>query len=845
MSPRVSLREYLSLFLVALSWVLSLRDVAFAQSQFAPGEDFYEEVVLKDLPISTAIAFAPNNRAYIALKVGIVKTVQDGIVLSESFIDLSAIVNKVTDRGLLGLAVDPDFPSKPYLYLSYVYDPPGVLPDVGDPRLIQIARVTADAAKDYRVALPDSLEVLVGKNSVEGAMAPPVPLGDPNIPERASCMTDLTMDSDPIEDCIPNDYTSHSAGTLLFGTGRVLFASIGDGADYTQPTRVALRTQNLDSLSGRVLRINPDTGDGIPGNPWFDPSRPRANRSRVWMYGFRNPFRITVNPSNQQVFVGDVGTSYYEEINVGKGLNFGWPCYEGGFTERSQLEGEATTSKQQVGYSVDPRTVDFCSKMYAEGQGAVRKPIYTYRHPYDETGKDLGASVTGLAFYSGDSYPQKYKGSLFFADYAQKFIKYLTFDNTGRPTIHDFALEAGSNLGAVQLTVGPDTNLYATYIDLKMRTSQVRRFRAKTAIDSPPVVRASIAPSFGDVPLVVTGDASQSFDVDGGDLAFSWDFGDGTVYTGAQAQHVYSRPGTYTVRVTVSELGASYQQSSEVFTVRAGARKPIADIVSPPEGSTYRIGVPISLEGSVEAAGNPNVTSSWTILQIHNEHTHLVNEISAQRGLVVPEEHSDNTSYELCFVVSAGQGLEDQKCRRILPETSAYLFASSPPGASIVYLDEDKEVVAPYQANPIVGSSQSIIASQFHAGRTFIGWSDGLKMLARSFIALSQPQSLTALYQNLAPVAVISRPIALRGARERSRGQFVFDASGSIDPEGEALTYAWRFSDGGRMTGVLAKKSFKAAGRYRVRLTVRDALGASSTARSSLTVRSKRGRQAR
>ncbi len=845
MWARVHSLIHLYVFWIVLGFALLSSGSVMAQSEFAPGEDFYEEVVLKDLPISTAIAFAPQNRAYLALKIGVVRTIQDEVLLSEPFLDISAMVNKATDRGLLGLAVDPDFPSKPYVYLSYVYDPPGAAPDVGDPRLIQIARVTADAAKDYKVALPGSLEVIVGKNSVLENMAPPVPDGDPNIPERASCMTGLSMDGDPIEDCIPNDYPSHSAGTLMFGHDRVLFASIGDGADYTQPNRVGLRTQNLDSLSGRVLRINPDTGQGISGNPWFDPARPGANRSRVWMYGFRNPFRITINPLNEQVYVGDVGTSYYEEINVGKGLNFGWPCYEGGFTERSQLEGEATASIPQVGYSVEPRTVDFCSAMYAQGQGAVRKPLYTYRHPYDETGKDLGASVTGLAFYFGDSYPATYRGSLFFADYAQNFIKYLTFDGAGRPTAHDFALETGSNLGAVQLTIGPDTNLYATYIDLKTRTSQVRRFRARVGGNSPPVVRAEVSPLFGDVPLVVTADASKSFDSEGQSLSFSWNFGDGSSATGAQTQHVYSKAGNYTVTITVKELSAPYQQSSDSFTVRAGVRAPIAHIISPASGSTYRIGVPVALEGQVDSAGNANVTASWNILQIHNLHTHLVNEINSQRASFMPEEHTDNTSYELCFVVSAGEGLEDQECQRILPQTSAYLFASSPPGASIVYLDEEKEVVAPYQAYPIVGSSQSIIASKLHAGRSFVGWSDGILSRERSFTTKNQPWAFTAVYRNLAPKAVISPALTSRGARAKAQRQYVFDASNSIDPEGEALTYSWRFSDGGRAAGSVAKKRFKADGRYRVRLTVTDALGAASTARTTITVRGKSSRRAR
>lgn len=162
-------------------------------------------------------------------------------------------------------------------------------------------------------------------------------------------------------------------------------------------------------------------------------------------------------------------------------MNFGWPCYEGGFLDRAQIEGEATSSVEQVGYRVHPRTIDACQAMYAFGQSYVRKPLFTYRHTYDATGKDLGCSITGLAFYEGTDYPSRFQGSLFFADYAQKFIRYLTLDPNGHPTMHEFAKEVGSNLGAVELLSGPDKNLYAVYIDLKSRTSEVRRFRPLNA----------------------------------------------------------------------------------------------------------------------------------------------------------------------------------------------------------------------------------------------------------------------------------------------------------------------------------------------------------------------------
>lgn len=842
MLGRISSQVLFLQWCVFVAWCALGNTAAIAQSQFAPGENFVEEVVLRDLPITTAMAFANPDRAYLALKVGIIRVVNNGQLLPTPFLDIQPIVNKTTDRGLLGIAVDPSFPQRPFIYISYVYDPPGSVVDSGDPRVIQIARVTADASKDYAVALPNSLEVIVGKNSTIDNIAPPVPPGDPNIPERASCMTGLTMDGEPIEDCIACDATSHTAGTLIFGANRTLFASLGDGADYSGPTRVGVRSQNLDSLSGRVLRINPDTGRGLADNPWYDPAKPSSNRSRTWSYGFRNPFRITLKPKSGDAFVGDVGTSYYEEINNGKGANFGWPCYEGGFLDRQQQEGEATASTRQVGYRSHPRTIDFCNQMYALGQDVVRKPLFTYRHPYDENGKDLGSSITGVAFYEGTVYPERYRGALFFADYAQKFIRYLVFDENGKPTANNFAKEVGSNLGAVELFSGPDKNIYAVYIDLKTRTSQVRRFKAVGGGNSSPVVKASVSPSSGAVPLVVNALASQSYDPDGQSVSFLWDFGDGTTSTDADAQHVYTKPGTYEVTVTVKETTAPFASSRDTFTVRSGQKKPVAKILAPTAGTKFEIGKQIQFSGTAETDTPEKLELSWSVLQIHNEHTHLVNEVEGAQGSFKPTEHSDNTSYELCLNATVGEGLSDQACTTLPPQTAPHIFKSEPGGATISYLDEELDVATPYIANPIVGAEQTIRAPSQFAARTFVGWDDGNVNPVRSFVARAVSTSFTAVYRNAPPKLVVAQGALKNSQRKRL---LLLDAGNSKDPEGEPLTYSWRFSDGRKFTSPTVRRSFPRDGRYTVTLVVKDSIGAETHTRRVITVSKKKGTRLR
>ena len=815
---------------IAILLCVAYSKAARADSEFASGERFIEEVVVQGIPISTAIAFAPDSRLFVALKDGGVRVVQDGKLLPTPFIDLSLIVNKSVDRGLLGIAVDPRFPQKPYVYLSYVWDPPGFTRDGKDSRLIRVVRYVADAAQGYNVAVPGSEEIILGKNSLPEFIAPP-PVGtEVSSPERASCMTGFTMAGSPIQDCLPSDSLSHTAGNLMFAADGTLLASFGDGANYDYPSQVAFNAQNLDAMSGRIVRVDPDTGSGVPGNPFYDAAQPDANRSKVWSYGYRNPFRFTVNPANGQVYAGDVGTSYYEEVNAGKGANFGWPCFEGGFAERAQQEGRATINERQVGFKRAPSTIDFCNAIYAQPPSTLTAPLFTYRHPYDATGKDLGSSITGTAFYSGTSYPSKYRGALFFADYARLFIKYLTFDANGTPTVHEFAKETGSNLGAVQLISGPDTNIYAVFLDLKTRTGAVRRFRPIIGVNNPPTPKVLVDPLYGSVPLVVSFSSAGSADVDGQPISFAWDFGDRQSSTEPNPVHVYTQIGTFQATLTVTEATAPFATSSKSVTIRTGVTPPVAFIDTPDDSIRYEIGKPISFSGHAEPASGVELT--WLILQRHNLHEHLVAEVTGSSGSFTPEEHCDNCGYELCLSAKGQGELIDQKCRPVPPLTVDYTFASSPPGATIAYIDEEKEVLAPYVAHPIVGSRQTISTATVWAGRTFTGWSDGVKDAARSFIVEAVPQVFTANYENRPPKV----KVGLVRARAASSRSVRLSARGSIDPEGEPLRFSWRFSDGKLLRGPSITRQFRRSGRYTVTLTVSDRLGAKAMYRATIGV---------
>ena len=204
-------------------------------------------------------------------------------------------------------------------------------------------------------------------------------------------------------------FSSHSVGHLAFGSDGFLYVSGGEGASWANadwgqfggsfsnpvtpqnpcgdpPGRVgvantsptgrggALRSQSPRRpageprlLNGTLLRLDPDTGAGVPGNPLYNAGAPSSNASRIVAHGFRNPFRFTMRPGTSEVWVADVGWGRYEEINRVPNAttlsNFGWPC----------LENQTHLSSY--------RDLDMCQSLYADTSStAPRNPYFAYEH---------------------------------------------------------------------------------------------------------------------------------------------------------------------------------------------------------------------------------------------------------------------------------------------------------------------------------------------------------------------------------------------------------------------------------------------------------------------------------
>jgi glucose/arabinose dehydrogenase len=380
---------------------------------------------------------------------------------TQNFIDITGIVNSgANDRGLLGIELHPNFGfgagQSPYVYLSYTYDPPELAQDTSNNRPSRLSRFTAQLVNGNLVVVPGSEVILLGKNSLaqytqDIDSTPDTPATQGRQPSGIATGTwnfnTNQLDGTWVEDYIIGDSQSHSIGDVQFGPDGNLYVTIGDGTSYNYADKRAPRVQDVNNLSGKMLRINPETGEGIADNPFVEGGDLTSNRSKVYQLGFRNPFRFTFTPDstagNVKTIVGDVGWFSAEELNTGgKGGNFGWPYFEG--------------NGKTVAYNGFGGANDFYNSV--AGQTAF-KPIYSYRIP--NTGNAIVSGSGGLYQGGGD-----FKDTFFVGDASRGVVNALSFNTAGDPGsgVKEVLSVATNLFGVVHLTTAPDGSLYYVQI---------------------------------------------------------------------------------------------------------------------------------------------------------------------------------------------------------------------------------------------------------------------------------------------------------------------------------------------------------------------------------------------
>jgi glucose/arabinose dehydrogenase len=301
-----------------------------------------------------AIRNAGDDRLFIVERAGRIKIINsNGSINGTPFLDIDSIVdnsiNPGQEGGLLGLAFHPDYQSNGYFYVNYTNNS-------GD---TVISRFTVSLNAD--LANSNSQLIL------------------------------LTIDQ---------PYSNHNGGDIAFGPDGYLYIGTGDGGSGGDPQN---RAQNLNSLLGKMLRIDVDSGSPytIPtDNPYLNDGD-SSTLSEIWAYGLRNPWRFSFDSQSGDLWTADVGQGTYEEINrvssATAEINYGWRCYEANATYNTSG----------------------CPPM-----NTLTFPIGTYSH---SGGAFFRCSISGGYVYRGSENPN-FSGVYFFADYCSNEIGTLAYD---------------------------------------------------------------------------------------------------------------------------------------------------------------------------------------------------------------------------------------------------------------------------------------------------------------------------------------------------------------------------------------------------------------------------------
>ncbi|HEX2617859.1 MAG TPA: PKD domain-containing protein, partial [Flavobacteriales bacterium] len=662
--------------------------------QVPPG--FSDALVLGGFEEPVGFTFDGNGRMYVWEKRGKVWIVENGVRLATPLIDISPEVGNWRDHGCLGFALDPQFLTNGRFYLMYAVDRHYLMnfgtanynaatDEYYQATIMRITRYSAPGP--HNVADPASRFVLVGETKKTG---------------------------------VPMTHESHSTGSLVFGTDGTLLASVGDGGTYSnadlgsdlgtyyiqaladsilrpEENVGAFRAQLVNCMNGKVLRIDPNTGNGIASNPYYDAAQPRAPKSRVWAMGLRNPYRMTKRPGTGStdpaegkpgvLYIGDVGWGQWEDLNVcaEPGLNFGWPMFEG-------LEARADYMLSPVANMDAPNPLyspGGCAQRYFNFQDLLKQdtPVHLNGHPnpcdaaqqvpaniptffhhrpeidwnhgaaWTRTGIFIGnmaatidledpnspipgtefvgnASVGG-AWITGLGWPVGYQNVYMHGDYGAGWIKRFAFDEEDEcQEVFDF----GSDMGAVVcINEGPDGALW--YV--RYETGEIRKVSPIGVTNLPPIAVATQDVQYGPGPLTVHFNGTGSSDPEQGALTYAWNFGDTGNSSSPTPTHVFTAPAgvptSYTVTLTVTDpQGAS---NSVTLLVSVNNTPPHVAITSFPDGQLYPVGEDTTFTLTAQVSDTEHsaaqLTYSWRTYLHHNAHNHPESAITTVTGTTV------------------------------------------------------------------------------------------------------------------------------------------------------------------------------------------------------------------
>lgn len=646
-------------------------------------EGFIDEETSSSWDQIAGFVFDEENRMFAWERAGRLYRVIDDEKVEPAILDISEEVAFFLDHGLLSVALHPNFINNGYVYLNYAvdrhylihYGTPAYDPaksSTHNASIGRLTRYTLNKNNDFAEVVPGSRKVLIGTDKTNG---------------------------------VPLLHGSHGVGDVLFGVDGSLLVGYGDGSSFeapdagSHPTSYyaqglwdgiitekenigAYRSQLVDCLNGKILRIDPETGEGLPSNPFYDETAPDAPRSRVWVLGLRNPFRMSLIPGTGdhnpvlgqpgELLVSDVGAIKWEELNHVQrpGQNFGWPLWEG-FMKNNDYRSQPKFNQDAPnplacqeffyfhdlvidsvqnqlpywGNPCDPNTsipadiLRFTHQVpvFAYSNIKGNPPAKTEVAGFDGQGIMTGISmdqaspaITGDifegvciidgAFGTNSLFPKDYRDAYFFADY-DGWIKVCWFDSLKQIVrVEDFH-EAPGKL--THLDFHPENGcLY--FIDFKDKKLHKVCFDT----DPAPLLNLFYDRDHGPSPLTVQFDASSSRDPEGQPIQFHWDMGDGTTKKESAFSYTFTTeddsPTPFPVTLTVTDSAGNSKSKTVIVSVNNSP--PQVSFSSFKDGDYYAMdGINIlPLEAEVfdlEHQGS-ELSYAWQIFLQHNTHFH-------------------------------------------------------------------------------------------------------------------------------------------------------------------------------------------------------------------------------
>lgn len=701
-----------------------------AAPQATPPAGFTDQLVASVVNVPTSLAFTPDGRILVTDKDGRLRVVSNALLSGATpavsvALDMSQ-TNRVcnnSERGLLGVAVDPAFGSgaNRYIYLYYTYNK---------------FNQTASNCNSNTSSIPVNR---VGRFVLQ----------DNNTVALAS--ETLLIDN------IPSNNANHNAGDLQFGKDGYLYISVGDGGcdihflgDTSKCGGNNAAARDPSYLLGKILRIKPD--GGIPDDNPFRASgvacalTGRNTQAKpcqeTFAVGLRNPFRIAMDPgaSGTRFFINDVGQDLWEEIDEGAaGADYGWNSCEG-----NHLRNQSGACPAGNGYT-----------------GAV----FDYRHG-TTSGIFVGCnSITGGAFVPAGVWPAAYSGAYIFGDYGCGKLYSLSPAGAGA-SASEFVSGAG---GVTALAFGPYNGTQALYYTTFNGGGQLRRVVYTSGANRAPSAVIGASPSAGDPPLTVTFSAAGSSDPDLDPISYSWDFGDGApAGGGAGVTHIYQSTGTYTATLTVSDGKGGAGSASRRIDV--GNLAPQPQILAPDAAGRYAVGQPVVLTGRASDREDGTLAGdrlSWRALLHHDQHTHPylppTAGLSATLTFPAPENlaAAANSYLEVFLSATDSRGLTTTITRTLLPRTVDVALATQPAGLDLTANGD--ALAAPRTLTSWEGYQIALAAAPLQRGQggqllIFTGWADGSPEAARLITTPAAPVSYTA---NYAPARLSFLPVVV------------------------------------------------------------------------------------